>query len=160
MKFFVTHIIFIFSLTSIGCSSIPKKDDDEKQIFSVISNYRNSFKSKSLSDMEKTVDQDLLVIEGVHVNRGWSDFRDNHIGPEMKEWKSFEVISTKPLKTDISNNYGVVSEESLYSIQSDKGTTELKALETFVLKKETSWKISTIHFSGKAVNTIKNSKSK
>lgn len=153
MKIFFKLIIFIFSLTSIGCSSISKKDDDEKQIFSVISKYRNSFKSKSLSDMEKTVDQDLLVIEGVHVNRGWNDFRDNHIGPEMKEWKSFEVISTKPLKTDISNNYGVVSEESLYSIQSDKGTTELKALETFVLKKETDWKISTIHFSGKAVNT-------
>ena len=58
MSNFLKFIIFIFILTSIGCSTTSenKKDDVKKQIFTVISNYRDSFKSKSLSDMEKTVD--------------------------------------------------------------------------------------------------------
>jgi len=27
----------------------------------------------------------LTVFEGGHINRGWVDYRDNHLGPEMKE---------------------------------------------------------------------------
>jgi ketosteroid isomerase-like protein len=27
----------------------------------------------------------LTVFEGGHVNRGWTDYRDNHLAPEMKE---------------------------------------------------------------------------
>jgi ketosteroid isomerase-like protein len=27
----------------------------------------------------------LTVFEGGHINRGWLDYRDNHLGPEMKE---------------------------------------------------------------------------
>jgi ketosteroid isomerase-like protein len=27
----------------------------------------------------------LTVFEGGHVNYGWADYRDNHLGPEMKE---------------------------------------------------------------------------
>ena len=31
----------------------------------------------------------LLVIEGAGINRGWRDYRDNHLAPELKEFKSF-----------------------------------------------------------------------
>ena len=31
----------------------------------------------------------LTVIEGAGINRGWSDYRDHHLVPEMKEMKNF-----------------------------------------------------------------------
>ncbi len=31
----------------------------------------------------------LLVIEGAGINRGWSDYRDNHLAPELKEFQNF-----------------------------------------------------------------------
>ena len=31
----------------------------------------------------------LLVIEGAGINRGWTDYRDNHLAPELKEFKNF-----------------------------------------------------------------------
>lgn len=31
----------------------------------------------------------LLVIEGAGINRGWADYRDNHLAPELKEFKNF-----------------------------------------------------------------------
>lgn len=31
----------------------------------------------------------LTVIEGAGINRGWADYRDNHIGPELREMKNF-----------------------------------------------------------------------
>ena len=31
----------------------------------------------------------LTIIEGAGINRGWSDYRDHHLVPEMKEMKNF-----------------------------------------------------------------------
>lgn len=31
----------------------------------------------------------LTVVEGAGINRGWSDYRDHHLAPEMKEMKNF-----------------------------------------------------------------------
>ncbi|MBX3173512.1 MAG: nuclear transport factor 2 family protein [Gemmatimonadaceae bacterium] len=31
----------------------------------------------------------LLVIEGAGINRGWADYRDNHLAPELKEFTNF-----------------------------------------------------------------------
>jgi ketosteroid isomerase-like protein len=31
----------------------------------------------------------LLVIEGAGINRGWVDYRDNHLAPELKEFRNF-----------------------------------------------------------------------
>jgi ketosteroid isomerase-like protein len=32
----------------------------------------------------------LLVIEGSGINRGWTDYRDNHLAPELKEFRNFK----------------------------------------------------------------------
>jgi ketosteroid isomerase-like protein len=32
----------------------------------------------------------LLVVEGAGINRGWRDYRDNHLGPELKDFKNFQ----------------------------------------------------------------------
>lgn len=31
----------------------------------------------------------LLVIEGAGINRGWTDYRDHHLAPELKEFRNF-----------------------------------------------------------------------
>ena len=31
----------------------------------------------------------LTVIEGAGINRGWPDYRDHHLGPELKEFSDF-----------------------------------------------------------------------
>lgn len=31
----------------------------------------------------------LTYVEGAGINRGWADYRDNHLGPELKEIQSF-----------------------------------------------------------------------
>ena len=31
----------------------------------------------------------LTYVEGAGINRGWTDYRDNHLGPELKEIQSF-----------------------------------------------------------------------
>lgn len=31
----------------------------------------------------------LTIVEGAGINRGWADYRDHHLAPEMKEMKNF-----------------------------------------------------------------------
>lgn len=31
----------------------------------------------------------LTVVEGAGINRGWRDYRDNHLAPELKEFRNF-----------------------------------------------------------------------
>lgn len=31
----------------------------------------------------------LIVLEGAGMNRGWTDYRDNHLAPELKEFRNF-----------------------------------------------------------------------
>ncbi len=31
----------------------------------------------------------LTIVEGAGINRGWTDYRDHHLAPEMKEMKNF-----------------------------------------------------------------------
>ncbi len=32
----------------------------------------------------------LTVVEGAGINRGWADYRDHHLAPELKEMKNFQ----------------------------------------------------------------------
>ena len=32
----------------------------------------------------------LTVVEGAGINRGWADYRDHHLGPELKEMRNFQ----------------------------------------------------------------------
>lgn len=34
--------------------------------------------------------EDLTVVEGAGINRGWKDYRDHHLAPELKEMVGFE----------------------------------------------------------------------
>jgi len=40
----------------------------------------------------------LTVFEGGHVNHGWTDYRDNHLAPEMKEMRSvrYRLFDVEP----------------------------------------------------------------
>lgn len=38
--------------------------------------------------------ESLTIIEGAGINRGWTDYRDHHLAPEMKEMKNFQYRPT------------------------------------------------------------------
>ncbi len=33
----------------------------------------------------------LTIVEGAGINRSWADYRDHHLGPELKEFKNFQL---------------------------------------------------------------------
>ena len=133
---------------------IAKKEGpspQEIEIRKLLDDYRQAMESRSVEKLSVLVASDLLVLEGVHKNVGWADYRDNHIGPEMKEWKEFKVQNPKILTIQILDLFAYVVQEANYEITAlDGQKIVLAGAETLVVKNSSyGWKIKHIHFSSK-----------
>ncbi len=58
----------------------------------------------------------LTVIEGAGINRGWSDYRDHHLMPEMKEMKNFRY---RPSEIMVHVAGDMAWAEFRYALQAD-----------------------------------------
>lgn len=122
----------------------------EAPILQVLADYRAAMESRSVEKLAAVMDPELLVLEGVHKNVGWADYRDNHIGPEMGEWKEFKVADPKVLEVALDGAMAYAVQEATYSLVMADKTVVLAGAETFVLRKgEAGWKIKHLHFSAK-----------
>ena len=48
-----------------------------------------AFVAKDLDKLESFYHPDVTIFEGGSVNNGWIEYRDHHIGPELKGSKTF-----------------------------------------------------------------------
>lgn len=125
-------------------------DSPEAPILQVLADYRAAMEARSVEKLAAVMDPELLVLEGVHKNVGWADYRDNHIRPEMAEWKEFKVSDPKLLEVALDGDLAYAVQEATYSLVMADKTVVLAGAETFVLKKgQSGWKIKHLHFSGK-----------
>src|SRR5437667_767761 len=90
-------------------------------------------------------DESLTVFESGHANYGWADYRDHHLGPEMKEMQNTKY-SFSDMKTHVAGNTAWVTMK--YSIAADVGDVgktrhvEGAGLATAVLeKRDGQWRI-------------------
>ena len=58
----------------------------------------------------------LTVVEGAGINRGWSDYRDHHLMPEMKEMKNFRY---RPSEISVQVAGEMAWAEFRYALQAD-----------------------------------------
>ena len=109
--------------------------------------------ARSVEKLAAVFDPDLVVLEGTHRNTGWADYRDNHIGPEMKEWSDFKVVETRVADWVDGGEVASIVTESRYRITSKGKAVLVAAAETLVLRKTAGrWLIRHVHYSGKKVD--------
>lgn len=129
---------------------------EESAVRKVLADYRTAMEERSVAKLSEVVSDDLLVLEGTYKNDGWKDYRDNHIGPEMADWKEFKVAGQKLTRLEVGGDLAFAVQEATYTIVEAKGPVVLQAAETVVLGKEAKgWKIRHLHFSGKRVSPAK-----
>lgn len=143
------------SLLLALCAAAPAQDGraaggEKDAVLKILSGYHAAMEAKSVERLSAVMDHDLLVLEGVHKNAGWPDYRDNHIGPEMAEWERFKTLDPKLVEIAVDGHLAYAVEESTAVIVTAGKTVTLAVAETFVLKKgPAGWRIRHLHFSGK-----------
>lgn len=92
-------------------------------------------------------DESVTVFESGHANYGWTDYRDHHLLPEMKEMKNTKY-TLSDIKVRVSGNTAWATFK--YAISADIGTRHVDGagLGTAVLEKRgPDWKIVHWHSS-------------
>ncbi|MBI5202100.1 MAG: nuclear transport factor 2 family protein [Elusimicrobia bacterium] len=129
---------------------VAAEQKPEAPVLDVLSRYQAAMEARSMEKLAEVMHPDVLVLEGIYKNVGWLDYRDNHIGPEMKEWKEFKTLRRTVIEASVNGDAAYAVQEATYSIVTAEKTMTLAAAETFVLQKgPEGWKIKHVHFSGK-----------
>ena len=135
------------ALTEARPTTAPSVPDE---ITAVLRQYRDAMEARSVEKLAPLFDPELFLFEGTHQNVGWADYRDNHIGPEMKDWSQFKVLDTRVVDAVIAPGLAYVATSSTYRIVTGAKSVRLSAAESFVLvPAEGRWRIRHLHFSGK-----------
>ena len=152
----IRRVLFTIAtvMTAAVVSAQPRtpapKDAETGRVLVTLTEYRKAMEARSVDRLAAVVDPELTVIEGIHKNAGWPDYRDNHIGPEMKDWKAFQVLDPLISEVTVSGDHAYALQQATYTITTEKDTVVLDGVESFVLRKSSdTWKIKLVHFSAK-----------
>lgn len=128
----------------------------ESAVLASVAAYRSAIAEGSLEKLGAVVEPELTVMEGTHLNRGWADYRDNHIGPEMKEWTSFRVAGPTVIDVSVAGDWAYAVSRATYTIALPGKAVVLESAETYVLRRRGgSWRVRHVHTSAKKVREEK-----
>lgn len=139
---FVTGVGFAFKSSTAA-------HDPAEHVKTVLNQNATAFEQADMATLEKiwATDESVTVFEQGHANYGWKDYRDNHLGPEMKEMKNTKyVLSDIKPKVEGSTAWATFK----YTISADVGTRHVDGggLGTAVLEKRgQEWQIVHWHTS-------------
>lgn len=123
--------------------------DPAEQIRAVLLQSAAAFERGDMAAAEKAWanDESVTVFESGHANYGWADYRDHHLGPEMKEMKNTKY-TLSDIKVKVSGDTAWATFK--YAISADIGTRHVDGggLGTAILEKRgQDWKIVHWHSS-------------
>lgn len=152
IKNYGNRIISIIALSTITTFEIGvpvSAQDNEKAVRDVLLQSATNFEKGDMAALEKlwANDESVTVFESGHANYGWADYRDRHLGPEMKEMKNTKY-TLSDIKVKVSGTTAWATFK--YAISADIGTRHVdgSGLGTAVLEKRgQDWRIVHWHSS-------------
>ena len=114
--------------------------------------YDAAFNAKDLEKLATFYHPDVTIYEGGGVNNGWVDYRDRHLGPELKAFENLQFGHSNTKVTVLPGGHSAYATAE-YSIKAKMGEREIdsRGLETLVLIRgaDGSWKIRHSHTSSR-----------
>ncbi len=114
----------------------------EKEIVDFFTAYDAAFVAKDLGKLATMYAPETIVYEGSGINRGWKDYSETHLGPELKVFENLEFAHTNVVPHMLGTDAAYVTAD--YSIKAKTGErlVDSGGLATFVLSKNAGgWKI-------------------
>ncbi|MEO5894369.1 MAG: nuclear transport factor 2 family protein, partial [Vicinamibacterales bacterium] len=116
-----------------------------------LSAYDAAFNAKDLDKLATFYHPDVTIYEGGGVNRGWVDYRDHHLGPELKGFENLQFAHSNVVVRMVGTDAAYATSE--YSLKATTGERAIDSggLETLVLVRDAgAWKIRHSHTSSRA----------
>src|SRR5215510_9551145 len=87
----ISVVAFLFVASAVLAAHYSSgQSNDEAAVREALMKSASSFEKNDMTSATQVWanDESLTVFESGHANYGWADYRDNHLGPEMKEMKN------------------------------------------------------------------------
>jgi ketosteroid isomerase-like protein len=142
-------VLAIMVAAGMGLFANASVQDQSDVVRDVLMRSAAAFERGDMATMEKlwAGDESVTVFESGHANYGWADYRDRHLGPEMKEMKNTKY-TLSDMRVNVSGNTAWATFK--YAISADIGTRHVdgSGLGTAVLEKRgKDWRIVHWHSS-------------
>ena len=123
---------------------------DQAAVRAVLSQYKSAIERLDASGTERLFTADSAIFETGGVEGSYANYLAHHLGPELKEFKSF-AFSDYKVDVRLEGSIALATESYKYRIETKKGeVVERLGVATSVLKKENGqWKIISMHNSGR-----------
>ena len=132
-------------------SSVAQSGNEAASIEAWLKTYDAAFLAKDLDRLAAFYHPDVTIYEGAGINTGWADYRDRHLGPELKAFSNLQFAHTEHKITVLPGGQAAYA-TSRYTIKAKMGERDLdnEGLETLVLvRMPDGWKIRHSHTSGR-----------
>ena len=140
----------ITTLTTLAGGAQP---NDAAAVEAWLKSYDAAFNAKDLDKLATFYHPDVTIYEGGGINDGWIDYRDRHLGPELKSFENLQFGHSNAKVTVLPGGQSAYA-TSEYSIKANMGDRQLDSggLETLVLVKSSdgAWRIRHSHTSSRA----------
>jgi len=161
-NYFIQAIVLVISAVSLSFvtfNSVNSSNNDKEDVENVLKLYRDAIQNLTVENTDKLFTGDSQIFESGGSEGSYATYKEHHLGPELKYFKSFTFNDYKAdIKVDLP--YAFATETYIYNIvipaNKEKGREERviskKGVATMVLKKvEGNWKISRYHSSSRDV---------
>ena len=143
----------IIGLAILSMSAAVNTQSNESQkIEEWLKGYDAAFLAKDLDKLGTFYHPDVTVFEGAGVNNGWADYRDRHLGPELKMFENLEFGHSNRRVHMLGERAALAISEYFIKAKMKDRMLDNVGRETLVLEKQSdgSWKIRHSHTSGRA----------
>jgi ketosteroid isomerase-like protein len=132
---------------------------EKEAVLTVMRSYRDAIQNLTVENTEQLFTEDSQMFESGGVEGSYKTYKEHHLGPELKYFKSFNFNNYKA-EVVVDLPYAFATETYVYEIviaaNEEKGreerTISKKGVATVVLKKEDgNWKIYKYHSSSRDV---------
>ena len=100
-----------------------------------VESFDRAFNSKDMTRLTALCHPDMTIFEGGHVNTGWADQRDNHLGPELQQMAELQLAHVGVAANLLSDAAAYVTAEYRLKATVKGKAVESEGLETLVLVK-------------------------
>lgn len=141
-------LLMMFLLVAPGFSALAQAGDKEA-VKSVLNEYKKAIEKLDTTGIVTLFVKDSKVFEQAKDEGTIGHYLEHHLGPELKDFKSF-TFSDYKVDVIVTGNYAYSTETYIYTIILAKDDKEIKSqgVATSVLKKtKEGWKIVQTHSS-------------
>lgn len=121
--------------------------EDSANVRAVILTLAREVERGDLVALEGIFDPNVVVFESGRVNRGWADYRDHHLAPELAAFTE-RTLRFANLDLRISNGIASVACDFQFDGRSAEGPISVSGVATFLLERTAGvWRIVHLHTS-------------